>query len=478
MLRRNLSVTWKPWEGGQTKVMTCPAWELLVWGNRGGGKTDTLLMDFAKGVGVGYGADYRGLLLREATTELKDVIAKSKKWFPRMFPGAKFNEAKSIWTFPDGESLWFNYARVIDDYDQYHGHEYAWIGWEELTNHPIPDVYLKLMACNRSSNAKITPKYRATCNPSGPGHAWVKLRFIDTCMEGRIYVDENGMSRAHVFVDLDDNKTLLAADPNYKNKLLSMTAGDEMLRKAWVYASWDLVIGGFFTDVWRPKIHIINPFRIPHTWKVQRSFDWGSSKPWCVTYGAICNGDQPNNYPIHFPKGSVIVCDEIYGWSGKPNEGDYATSATIASRVLKKDKTLEIIHSTVDPFTKSRASISVKQGPADNSIWDVKDGTSIGLNMSRHKLYWQRSYKGAGSRKAGWAVMRTMLEAAVQRTQEHPHLYFFPSAMHHIRVLPIMQRDAKNPEDIDTDMEDHPMDSLRYFLNRKSTGMKRGRVNV
>lgn len=438
--------------------------------------TDTLLMDFAKGVGRGYGADYRGLLLREATTELKDVIAKSKKWFPRMFPGAKFNEAKSIWTFPDGETLWFNYARVIADYDQYHGHEYAWIGWEELTNHPVPDVYLKLMACNRSSNANIKPKYRATCNPSGPGHSWVKLRFIDTVMEGRIYIDENGMTRAHVFVDLDDNKTLLAADPNYKNKLLSMTEGDEMLRKAWVYASWDLVTGGFFADVWRPKTHIINPFIIPYTWKVQRSFDWGSSKPWAVSYGAICNGDQPENYPITFPKGSIIIVDEIYGWDGRPNKGDYATSATIAGRVRLKDKELEKYHTSYDPFTHNSARISVKSGPADNSIWDVKDGTSIGLNMSKHKLYWQRSYKGPGSRKSGWAIIRTMLEAAGAKNPEQPHLYFFPSAMHHIRTLPLLQRDAKNLDDVDSDGEDHCGDSLRYLINKKNSGMSRRAV--
>jgi len=79
--------------------------------------TDVLLMDFLQGVGVGYGIDYRGLLLREATTELGDVISKSKKWIPRIFPTAKFNNQKKIWTFDDGETLWLNYARVEDDYE-------------------------------------------------------------------------------------------------------------------------------------------------------------------------------------------------------------------------------------------------------------------------------------------------------------------------------------------------------------------------
>ena len=440
--------------------------------------TDTLLMDFAKGVGVGYGADYRGLLLREATTELKDVIAKSKKWFPRLFPGAKFNEQKSIWTFPDGETFWFNYARVIDDYDQYHGHEYPWIGWEELTNHPVPDVYLKLMSCNRSSNPKIVSKYRATCNPSGPGHQWVKDRFINTVKERRVYTDKDGMTRTHIFVDLEDNKSLLEADPHYKAKLISMTENNEMLRKAWVQASWDLVIGGFFSDVWDTKIHVLDPFIIPHTWKVQRSFDWGSSRPWSVTYGATCNGDQPENCPIHIPKGSVIIIDEIYGWNGEPNKGDMATTATIAKRTLTLDKQLERMHRTYDPFMNNYAGIKVRIGPADNSIWNVTDGTSIGANMGKHKLYWQRSYKGPGSRKAGWALIRTMLEAAKKGDMEQPHLYFFPNAVHHIRTIPQLQRDAKNPDDVDTTGEDHCGDGTRYLLSRKKTTMKRGKVGI
>jgi hypothetical protein len=33
-----------------------------------------------------------------------------------------------------------------------------------------------------------------------------------------------------------------------------------------------------------------------------------------------------------------------------------------------------------------------------------------------------------------------------------------------IRTLPRLPRDEKNPEDVDTDAEDHPYDGLRYWL--------------
>lgn len=477
-------VIWEPFPGAQKRFLTCPAWECLLHGNRGGGKTDVLIMDFLQGVGIGYGSDYKGLLLREATTELGDVITKCKKWIPRIFPTAKYNGSKKIWTFDGGETLWLNYARVLDDYEQYHGHEYPWIGWEELTNHPLPAVYLKLMSCNRSSNKDITPRYRATCNPSGPGHQWVKQRFIDTVRVGKIfrevmeveYPDANGdmkkvtltITRTHVQSYASENKALMDADPLYMAKIFSLTQDDEMLRKAWIDGSWDLLIGGFFTDVWDKKIHVIEPFSIPHTWRLSRSFDWGSSKPWGVTYGFEANGEQPGIEGLpYIPKGSMIIPGEVYGWNGIANEGDRATSSEIAERVLTKDDLL---------FTEFGSKTI--PGPADTSIYDVRDGTSIGSNLSTHGCRWTRAYKGPGSRIAGWSLIRQMLGAAKRQDKEKPHLYFFDRAEHHVRTLPIMQRDKKNPEDIDTDLEDHLMDSLRYLLTKKMTLIKRKKVGM
>lgn len=462
---QNFHVVWKPNPGGQERALTCPAFEALFHGPRGSGKSDVLLMDFASNVGKGYGADYRGLIVREATTELKDIIAKSMKYFPQLFPGAKFNGTTKVWTFPDGEYLWFNYAKMPSDYSQYHGAEFAFIGWEELTNHPTDEVYLMLMSCLRSSNKNIRLKYRANCNPGGVGAQWVKSRFIDTVPEGRIYQDEFGKTRAHVFLPTTENKVLLEATPDYQNTLKAMTEGNENLRKAWLYGSWDIFLGGFFSSVWEPKIHVLkskefgNPFapafKIPASWRVQRSFDWGSARPWCVTYGAFCSGEQPEGLDFDIPVGSVVIFDEIYGWTGKPNEGDGATSTEIAQRVLRRDKELERLHSTYNEFTESMKSIKVQPGPADNSIWNVIDGTSIGASMSKYGLYWQRSMKGHGSRKAGLATIRDMLLNAKKKDPEKPHLYFFQSAANHIRTIPIQQTSRFDPEDIDTDLEDH-----------------------
>jgi hypothetical protein len=276
------------------------------------------------------------------------------------------------------------------------------------------------------------------------GNSWVKHRFIDTVPEGKIYTDEHGQTRTYVHSSLKENKALLQADPTYIAKLMAMTEGNSMLRKAWIEGSWDLMIGGFFSDVWDSKKHVIEPFIPPSSWKIIRSFDWGSSRPWAVSYFFETNGEQPANYPIYFPNGSWIVIDEIYGWTGEPNRGDGATSQEIADRVLSKDAQLE-----------ERFKVKVLAGPADTSIWTVIDGVSIAGNMTSFGLHWTKAYKGAGSRISGWALMRSGLYAAKIQNLERPGLWFFGEARNHIRTLPMMQRDKSKPEDIDSSLEDH-----------------------
>jgi hypothetical protein len=86
------------------------------------GKTDALLMDFAQHVGRGFGADWNGIIFRRTFPELKDIINKSRKWFPRIWPNAKFNASQYIWTWATGEMLSFRQFNKPADYWKYHGH--------------------------------------------------------------------------------------------------------------------------------------------------------------------------------------------------------------------------------------------------------------------------------------------------------------------------------------------------------------------
>src|SRR3954469_9674691 len=112
-------------------------------------------------------------------------------------------------------------------------------------------------ACRRFARVRAM---KATCNPGGPGHHWVKSWAID-CGPYRTTVDpETGLSRVYVPARVGDNPKLLENDPRYIDRLRSV--GSTELVRAWLDGDWTIVQGAFFTG-WDPKRHVIRPFVIP-----------------------------------------------------------------------------------------------------------------------------------------------------------------------------------------------------------------------
>ena len=221
---------WAPQPGSQMAFLTCPVFEVLYAGTRGPGKTDALLMDFLQHVGQGYGADWRGILFRRTFPELKDVIDKSEKWFPQIFPQAKYNKSEHMWTFPDGEKLIFAFLEKDADYWKYHGHQYPWLAFEELTNWPDDKLFKKMFSTCRSTRKGMPRKVRATCNPHGVGHNWVKKRYGLPTPPGEFFTDlivtkakfkdadgverEQSLERIAIHGTVHENKILLTNDPD------------------------------------------------------------------------------------------------------------------------------------------------------------------------------------------------------------------------------------------------------------------------
>ena len=90
--------------------MTAPnsLFEILIHGNRGGGKSDVLLMMFAQHVGKGWGSSWKGIIFRETFPNLQDIISKSQKWFYQIFPDASYNKSDHAWHFKTGEKSVFS----------------------------------------------------------------------------------------------------------------------------------------------------------------------------------------------------------------------------------------------------------------------------------------------------------------------------------------------------------------------------------
>lgn len=466
---------WKPLLGSQMAFMALAGhgvFEALYEGTRGPGKTDTLLMDYCQDVGKGYGAAWKGILFRQTYKQLQDVIAKTRKWFPLIWPEATYNMAEHYWRWPDGEMLLLRQFQRESDYWNYHGHEYPWVGWEELCNWPDLGGYKRMMSTCRSSNPEVAKRirYRSTTNPYGPGHNAVKHRFRLPGSRFQVIkdaVDVNGAPepwRVAIHGHIHENTILLEADPEYINRIRASARNAAELA-AWLDGSWDIVAGGMFDDVWDPKVHVVKPFPIPRSWRIDRSFDWGSSKPFSVGWWAESDGsdyvDGHGNVRSSV-RGDIFRIFEWYGWTGEPNEGLKMLATEIAKGIIQRECDWGI-HGRVKP------------GPADSSIFDVENGNCINDDMMEDVRLedgrefsgpeFERADKSPGSRKTGWEQMRKRFKDAIPPKvgmRENPGLFVFSNCEQFQRTVPVLPRDEKDMDDINSDAEDHVGDETRY----------------
>ncbi len=483
---REIEVAWAPQPGSQEAFYECPLFEALYCGTRGPGKTDALIMDFGKncgperfdGVGnkvAGWGADWRGILFRQTYPMLADIVSKTRKWFPKIWPDASFNEQKMTWKWTTGEELLLRHMTKESDYYNYHGHQYPWIGWEELTTWPSDKCYKLMMSCSRSTAKGMPRKYRATTNPYGIGHNWVKSRFK---IRSRKYPDVIGEivdfdqdpdyelkegeiipQRVAIHGFLCENKVLLHADPGYEQRVRAAARNPAELA-AWLEGSWDIVAGGMFDDVWSSEKHIVGVFQVPRSWTIVRSFDWGSSKPFSVGWWAVSDGTDVGIQGVRKSTvpGDLFRVAEWYGWCGQPNEGLRMVAREIAVGILERERRWFDGH-------------AINPGPADGSIYDKINNMSIAEDMTEVGVTWVAADKSPGSRKQGWEKLRSMLKEASKDRREEPGMFICENCDQFIRTVPVLPRSEKDPDDVDTEAEDHIGDETRYMALTRSQRM-------
>ena len=144
-------------------------------------------------------------------------------------------------------------------------------------------------------------------------------------------------------------------------------------RKAWLEGSWDIVAGGLLDDVWFPEYAVVRSFKIPLSWRVDRSFDWVSSKPFSVGWWAESDGSDYVDGSGHVRssvRGDIFRIGEWYGWNGTPNKGLKMLAVEIAKGVRERE-------------IKYWSGMSVQPGPADSSIYTVENGRSIAQDMEK-----------------------------------------------------------------------------------------------
>lgn len=477
------NIIWRPQSGSQVLFATCPIFETLYEGTRGNGKTDSLLMDYVKEVGRGYGSAWRGILFRKTYKQLGDVIAKSRKWFPRIFgaKGCSYNAGDAVWTWPTGEMLLFRHWMRADDYDNYHGHEYSWLALEELCAWSEPSIILKMQSTVRCSDEllgkSIPMRVRSTTNPYGAGHGWVKRRYnlhlpIRDRRVMRNLLDKEGKplpDRVSIHGDVRENKILLKADPFYLDKLRA-SCKSEAERKAWMEGSWDIVAGGMFDDLWKTEVHNVLPFDIPRTWKIKPSFDWGSSKPFSVGWWAISDGCDVRlrtGAIRSTVRGDIFRIREWYGHDPQEtNTGLKLTAAEVSKGMIERQLAWGF---------QDRVSLGV----ADSAIKSYENGHSVEIDMAKEVrldngmtypgIKWKLADKRSGSRKLGWLAIRQRLMNSLPNPsgapREKPGLFVFGTYCHDwLDKVLSLPRDEDDMDDVDTEAEDHAADETRYFV--------------
>lgn len=358
---------------------------------------------------------------------------------------ATYKENKKKFIFQNGSTIKFGYCRNDKDLGQYQGAEFDVIFIDEaclLSEYQVKAI----TACMRGTN-KFPKRTYYTLNPGGQSHGYFKRLFIDRKFEGKEKPENYEFIQALV----TDNKALMETQPDYIDQLEALP---HKLRLAWLYGRWDVFEGMFFED-FRTEVdvmaadkigltpdeayeqgrftHVIKPFEPPADWKYYRSYDFGFGKPFSCGWWAV-------DY-----EGTAYRILEYYGCTDTPNEGIKIDPDEQFRNIAQ----IEREH----PYLQGRKI----HGVADPSIWDGSRGEPI---IEKAEKYYLDFEKGENARVPGW--MQVHYRFAFNQVGR-AKMYFFENCKAAIRTLPLMMFDENKPEDLNTKLEDHAADEIRYF---------------
>ena len=170
--------------------------EVFFGGAAGGGKSVAILMAALQYADV---PGYHALVLRPSLTELQlagGLMELAHEWLAGT--KAHWSGDTKKWRLcgpgrsgSGGATLTFGYLADGADVARYAGSSYSFVGFDELTRFEEAHyrrmwrvlrqptfVGAAPMARDGTSLADVPQRVRSTSNPGGPGHAWVKDRFI------------------------------------------------------------------------------------------------------------------------------------------------------------------------------------------------------------------------------------------------------------------------------------------------------------
>jgi len=429
-------------------LLKCPYPDVFFGGARGGGKSDGLIGDWLKHAGT-YGAKAHGILFRRTYPELERLEARARELMVPL--GWTHNATKHDFRGPDGATLKLRYLDKDNDADGYQGHEYTWQGWDELQNWPRPEPIDKLWATMRSPHG-VPCVRRSTGNPGGPGHQWVKQRYIDPAPAWTPFPytpqpDQPERTVTAVFIPsrLEDNLALQANDPEYESRLAA--TGGQALYRAWRYGDWNVAVGAVFSE-WRTDLHVTAPtFTVPVHWRWAGGLDWGYRDP---SVFVLCASDEERNV--------VVVREGVWKQTVARDVGK------AIGRMCGQAGPNPVEYIAADDAMWSQSGLGYPSiaEEVQAGINDAYDGPGMAPQLIA-------AGKGKGSRLVRVSLLHEYLrwkaeQNGVVQPWNMPRLRFTPTCATCINTIPTLPIDETNPEDVDTDADDHAYDALTYFL--------------
>lgn len=449
-------------------AFNAPANEQLYGGAAGGGKSH--LMRVASIIWALRIPGLQIYLFRRTFPELKQNHLEGPTSYPVLLAplvnAGKARVVKNEIKFANGSRIYLRHCQRDSDIYNYQGTEFHVLLIDELTHWP-ESMYRYLRGRCRLAGLKIPEEFagmfpRVLCgtNPGNIGHHWVKEGFVDAgaYVVRQMPDEEGGMLRQFIPARLEDNPALRLSDPNYEKKLEGL--GDPLLVRALKEGDWDVVAGSMFGPSWRRDKHVCSPFALPIGWKLWRGGDDGFAAPTCMVWFT----KDPD-------AGTIYVIAEVYKAGMLPDE--------VAERTKTTDREILL----VDAYGRRTFNTEILGGIYDDGAFADsgqshagKKVESRGKQMNALGLKLIPCEKGPGSRVHRVQNLHRLLAPNKKDPKGRPGIIFFDRCKVCVRTIPTLPRDDKDPEDVNTEAEDHAFDAVTYGLQWLGGGFKRIRV--
>ena len=368
-------------------------------------------------------------IFRRHIKELKENHMLWARNLPKAFGTWRASD-KEFW-FPHGARLSFYHIEVEDDVKNFQSAEWEFVYPDEATL--FTPYQLEFLYGQWRTSLPVRKRLRLASNPGGPGHEWVKERFVDPDPDGGgepWYDPETHTTRAYIKTTWRDNEYL---EDDYE--FSSLQSIPEGLREAFKEGNWDLHVDRFFTT-WSSRKHVIAPFEVPRSYRRWGSVDWGYTAP------------------LH-----------AQAWA-RDSQGHHFVYRTLHQARLSNEMQAELM---AKMFPEVHAWV------ADPAIWNPTGYSRGKLNIVAHD--WMETWRkmghhvvllpGNNDRGTGWQRIQDMLKDDEEGV---PWLQVFNTCRELIASFPRAQtnptgkkRGDKHPgEDIAPMMGDDPLDATRY----------------